>query len=222
MTMLEVVNRLQEKGKIVIYRIRSDGGILITQINGKTYTGAKGNAVARELVGVKISEARRVQLESIKPQFDKRRNRFLSPKERKKFQPNEDIKKQLRKVQKVWNKRFTKEEQLKVGKITLKKLREHIEKHGYADAYDYLNQQLRYATGLAYDKNIDILIEYIRYTANLIGGNEDLYKLADDIDANRHLIKENDIAKIYDILYQINDGVPPKEVARQVRVLIGL
>lgn len=219
MTMLEIVQQLQEAGNIVRYRVRSDGGILITKINNKNFTGAKGNAFAREIVGASLSEARRSQLESIKPQYDARKGRALNPKERKKFQPDEDIKKYLRKVQRVWRKANISPKQ---GKITLKKLRYIIQHEGIGKAREALDQALRYATGLAYDKNIDILLGYMNQYYNLIGEEDILRELIEDIDANRHLIKEEYINDIYEILYNVNNGLNFKEAVRQIRNIIGL
>ena len=65
LTMIKVVAELQAQGHTIDYYVRTDGGILIKSIDGKKYTGATGNAVARTMAGATISEARIKQLKAI-------------------------------------------------------------------------------------------------------------------------------------------------------------
>ena len=199
MTLMEIVERLQREGNIVSYRIRSDGGILITSINGKKYSGAEGNRIARNIVGATLSEARAIQLASIKPK------KGQSPKSRKLPTVEEELKKQLRKVQRIWKKNVDP----KKGKITLKKLRWNIQNLGVARAKEKLEQALRYAQGLAYSKNIEALLGYINEVQNKLTNwkwIKALEELKEEIISNFDKFKEDWISYIYDMLYGINDG----------------
>lgn len=213
MTILQIAERLQQEGNIVSYRIRSDGGILITSINGKKYSGAEGNRIARSLVGQTLSEARRVQLESIKPK------KGQSPTSRKLYQPDEELLKQLRKVQRIWRKNVDP----KKGKITLKKLRWNIQNLGVARAKEKLEQALRYAQGLAYSKNIEALLGYINELQNKLSSKNDikaLEELKEEIVSNSNRIREEWISSIYDLLYDINHGRDVRDVVNAIIYLI--
>jgi hypothetical protein len=65
MTIREIASKLASQGYSVRYRVRKDGGVLITSINNQKFTAAAGNKVARQLVGENISQKRETQLEKI-------------------------------------------------------------------------------------------------------------------------------------------------------------
>lgn len=203
MSLIQIVQKLQSEGHQIRYRVRNDGGIIVTEINGSKYTGAKGNAVARSLVGATLSEAKKVQLESIKK---------LAGRGRKLSQPSEDIKKYLRKVQRVWRKNVDKSK----GRITMKKLRWNIEHLGIERAKEKLHQAYRYALGLAYDENITALVQYIQQASNKLGNPAELEALINAIERNRDKIREEDIKGAYEELYELNNGRNPKDIAISV------
>ena len=212
MTLIEIVERLQREGNIVSYRHRSDGGIIITSINGKHYSGSEGNAVARRVVGATLSEARVSQLKDIKPPKGK------SPKSRKQEAVDEDIKKYMRKVQRVWRKNVSKAK----GKITLRKVRWNIRNLGIERTREKLRQSMNYAQGIAYSKNVMALCDYIDQL--ILKVNEDdareLQALEDEILAKIDSIKEEWISEIYDALYDINHGLPVRDIVARIRGII--
>ena len=213
MTLMEIVERLQREGNIVSYRIRSDGGILITSINRKKYSGAEGNKIARNIVGATLSEAKTIQLASIKPK------KGQSPKSRKLPTVEEELKKYLHKVQRIWRKNVDKSK----GKITLKKLRWNIQNLGVARAKEKLEQAMRYAQGLAYSKNIEALLGYINELQNKLSSPADikaLESLKEEIISNSDRIREEWISSIYDLLYDINHGRDVRDVANAIIYLI--
>ena len=213
MTLLDIVNQLLKDGNVINYRVRNDGGIIITAINGKHYSGAEGNKMARTMVGATLSEARSIQLKSIRPK------KGQSPKSRKKPPIPEDLKSMLRKVQRLWKKNIDP----RLGKITTKKLRWNIENLGIVRAKEKLEQALRYAEGLAYSKNIDALLGYINELKNKLIDSSDikaLEELKEDIILNYDKIKEEWISSIYDLLYDINHGRDVRDVANAIIYLI--
>ena len=62
MTIRQIAKELTAQGHEIRYRVRKDGGILITKIDNQRFTGAKGNALARQLTGQTLSETREIQL----------------------------------------------------------------------------------------------------------------------------------------------------------------
>lgn len=212
MTLLEIVNTLVEEGHQISYRVRSDGGILVTSINGVKYTGASGNTLVRSMAGAELSQARKVQLNRIKPP------KKVSPESRKKAKLDDDIRKELLKVQRRIRKR-RRETGKNTGTVTTKNVRYTLEHEGRKAALEKLAQANRYAAGLAYDANIDALIGYINELSSKVTTNEDLIaldNLIERINANRGKIKEEDILPTYQILYLINDGVSIRDVVSQV------
>lgn len=199
MSLIEIVEKLQAEGHQINYRVRNDGGIIITEINGVKYKGAGGNAQARYLVGATLSEARQVQLQGIKK---------LAGRGRKLSKPSDDLLKQLRKVQRVWRKNVDKSK----GKITLKKLRWNIKHLGIERAKEKLNQAYRYALGLAYDENINALIDYIQGASNRLGNPQALERLITQIKANRDSIREDSIKPAYDELYELNNIIDESQI----------
>ena len=79
----------------------------------------------------------------------------------------------------------------------------------------------RYASGIAYAKNVEILAQYIRSVGEQLNSPE-LLKLSEDLIANAYSIKEEWIKPAYDELYKLNAGVPPKEVDKNTRAILRL
>ena len=61
MSVRELVKALRKEGHKVTYRKRKDGGILIKSIDGQKFKGAKGNLLARQMLGINLSEKRALQ-----------------------------------------------------------------------------------------------------------------------------------------------------------------
>ena len=58
MNIRAIIQELERLGFKVDARRRVDGGWIITKINDMTFTGAKGNQYAREILGIELSQAR--------------------------------------------------------------------------------------------------------------------------------------------------------------------
>ena len=97
LTMIQVVRQLQSQGHVVDFYIRKDGGILVRNIDGMRFpSGASGNAYARSLLGINISEARKSQLKYA----TRVRTRAV------KVQVDDIIREEYKKVKKIWTKAF--------------------------------------------------------------------------------------------------------------------
>jgi len=193
MTLIEIVKELQTRGNAVEWRKRSDGGIIITQINGVKYSGASGNVAGRSIVGATLSVARVKQLEFNVNKYI----RNMKKPQKSSFDTDIDLLKMLKKAQRLWNKNRVRS----MGKITKRKLRYYYKTEGRQKAVAYLESRIRYAHGLAYPENVDWLVERIRRLANEYQSNE-LMALADKIFANRMNFKEAWIEPCYQSIYK--------------------
>ena len=193
----EIINELRKLGIEVEARKRTDGGWIITKIDNMTFTGAKGNAQARKILGVELSQARIEQATY-------NVNKYIKGK--KESTLDEATKKELRKVQRTWRKN-------KVGgkaKITAKKVKRHIKEHGRAETKEYLRKMSRYGEGYAYEENIEYLAQYTEDIARVYDDRgssmaDKFYQLADYIRSIADHFKEDWIGRVYQCLYTVRD-----------------
>ena len=191
MSVKEIIEELQRLGYEVSSRKRKDGGYIITKINGQTFKGASGNKAARSMLGIELSSARAEQL-SFNVQ------KYIQG-TKKKATLDEEMKKDLRKVQRIWRKNKVK------ARITAKKVKEHIKQEGREAAKEYLQRQARYGEGYAYLENVYYLAQYIEDIGKGILSNDQLqnevYALAEYIRSKANTFKEEWIEKCYQFAY---------------------
>lgn len=210
MTIRDIIKDLRTKGHKVTYYIRKDGGVLIRSIDGKKYTGASGNAVARGIVGETLSERRKTQLKRIKSKAGKKivNKPIIS----------DTIKKRFKKVQTSWRKKV---DVTKTGQPTIAKIRWRLEHEGEASAIRLLEEWERYTKGIAYSEVINALadevLEYYKST-----GEEAFEELANDIKANKDTIRDEWIKPAYDELYKLNSGGDSQDIIYNVRRILRL
>ena len=214
MNLRAIVSKLQAEGHVVEYRVRSDGGIIIKRIDSQRFTyGATGNVAARQMAGAApLSEARQRQLsyatkthQAKKPALDK------------------EIEREYQRVKKQWNKAFKskKGKPHPAGYFGKRRIRYAVEKYGKEEALRRIREAERYASGIAYSKNVAILAGFIRSAGERFQSQE-LIKLSEDLIANAYAIRDEWIQPAYDELYKLNNGTPPKEVARNARAILRL
>ena len=192
MNVREMINQLEKMGFKVKAHKRADGGWIIRKINDMTFTGASGNAYARQILGVELSQAR---IEQTKYNVEK----YIKGAKKPKDQIDEALNKSLKKVQRQWRKKKVQ------ARITKKKLRWHLKEGGRQEAEAYLSKMSRYGEGYAYEENVEYLAQYIEDIAKGILNND---KLQDDVNALAEYIrskagtfKEEWIAKCYEYAY---------------------
>lgn len=217
MKMLEVVRQLQKQGHKVEYYVRKDGGILIKRIDSQRFTtGATGNIMARSMVGVEISEARSSQLKYA-TRARKQLRKF------KNVAVKDEIKLEWQRVKKKWNKAFKAKggKPHQAGYFSWASVKYTFEKYGEEEAYRRIREAEKYASGIAYEKNVKELAIQIQILADKLNSNE-LRKVADDLIVNAYQIKEAWIRPAYDKLYQINAGVSAQQIAQELRRILRL
>ena len=213
MTMIQVVRELQVKGHFVDFYVRKDGGILVKQIDNERYpSGASGNARARQLLGASISEARTKQL-----QYATRARRVKKP------ILDDEVQKEYSRVKKIWNKAFkaTKGKPHQAGYFGKSRIKYSMEHYGKEETLRRIHEAERYASGMAYSKNVEYLIILIKSAGEQYNSDE-LRKLANDIQENAYTIREEWIKPAYDSLYDLNRGLEPKQVASNTRRILHL
>ena len=200
----EMIKALEEMGFKVSARKRTDGGMIISKINNMTFTGAKGNAYARKVLGIEMSQARIEQVHFNVAKYIEG--------SKKKATLDEEMKGKLRKVQRLWRKQGVK------GRITAKKVKWHIKEHGRKEAMENLEKMTRYGSGYAYYENVEYLAKYIEDIARGVLTNDklqdDLYTLANYIRSKADTFKEEWIAKCYEYAYWIIENHYDEEMTR--------
>ena len=190
-----MIKALEKMGFKVDARRRSDGGWIITKINDMSFTGAKGNQYARNVLGVELSQARieQTHFNVVK---------YIQGSKKPKDVIDEELNKELRKVQRIWRKN-------KVGaRITKRKLRWHIKEGGRREASEYLKKMTRYGQGYAYYENVENLAKYIEDMALSISDKElaeATKKTAAFIRSKADTFKEEWISRVYSFWYEVRE-----------------
>ena len=160
------------------------------------------------MVGTKLSEARRVQLESIRTPKGKRQQKLEAL--------DEDVKRKLRKVQKEHRKRHPTIE----GTQTTGKTRWRIKQFGKEKAMESLDKALVYEMGIAYKDNVLHLLERIEMDL-MVDEDSDMESIYDTIKAKIDEFKEEWISQVYYCLYEWEKGsITGQECARRIRSII--
>lgn len=211
--LINVVKLLNMQGHKVQYRVRNDGSIRITRIDGVSYRGSSGNIAAREMTGVAFSESRKKQLETIRTEKGKFGHK-------KKSDLPEEVIKKIRRVQRLWKKKKVQRE----GYVGKRGARYNIQQYGEEEALRILNEQERYATGLAYSEVVEWIISYINDTILPKASSEDQQILRDIISLikqKKEFILESDISPIHDLLYDYRDGkISAKTLKTQIASIL--
>ena len=203
MTTKEMITALKLKGYKVKVRQRTDGGWLITEINGKKYSAAKGNERARNILGVTQSRARlEQQAYNVK--------RFIRGKKKVKTL-DEEIKKELRRVQREWRKHGVK------AKITSAHVKAHIKESGRLGALEYLKRRRRYGQGFAYEENVYAITNYIHNLCKSlkdIGLIDQIEELVNTINERTDSIRFETLSKIHDMWYDVEKNGLSDDLAK--------
>lgn len=197
MRMIEIVAQLISQGHKIKYRVRTDGGIIITQIDKRKFTRAgSGNVVAREMTGVRLSEARRVQTQYNVEHYIKLTKSH--PHKASSLNDDYELKKLTRKVQRYWNTRKVVGE----GKVTIRKVRWLQQHKGVEEAKLYLANRLHYAQGYAYSENVLFWSKVLERIGVQYGMEKEFEELSAILLSKDGIVKETDLQDIHDIYYE--------------------
>lgn len=217
MKLIDIVEELVSEGHKIKFRHRSDGGIIITSIDGKKFTSlTEGNQTARSMViGGELSFAR---AEQVKYNFQK----YIKLKEgehKAKGKIDEILNRKLKQVQAMWRKKGV----VGQGRISKKKLRYYIKTEGKEKALEYLQGRERYAQGYANESNVDYLIARIR-RLEVNPNNQKYFRqieaLIEDIISIKSSFREEWIEPINQIVYKKDISIESK--ISEIRQIIGI
>ena len=150
MTIREIIDLLRNQGHEITARERTDGGLRITSIDGVKYEGSRGNEVARNMTGARLSEARIKQLNVI----------IKGSSKKKKLQLSQEMKDEIKRIQAMYRKK-TKLTGI-TGMPTRSNIRYTLKHYGEKEAWRRIQQSERYVKGLAYDDQIDWIKTYLK------------------------------------------------------------
>lgn len=200
MKLLNVIQELSKEGYQIQYRKRSDGGVLITSINGKRFRGSDGNNIARQIAGKQLSAARTTANLKNVTKYIRKTNFKKKHKVKFKRTPiNEVDKKLIREIQKLARKSNG------AGTTSRDMFRKMVKKFGLEEARQKLNEQYRHLQGYAYEGVVDAISDRIsRLKLYFEGkGNEKLIdELLENIRKNKSEIREEYINGFYRVIYK--------------------
>lgn len=213
MKVIDIVNQLISQGHKVKYRVRKDGGIIVTRVDNKKFTRAgTGNKYVRELSGVTLSEARRVQTSyNVKKFIQLGKN---NPKKATSKGDPEDLKKLTRKVQREWRKKKT----IGEGKVTIRKVRWLKEHKGEEEARLYLERRLQYSRGIAYDENVETWASRIEQIGVGTPEAEEARAIADLLRSKKGQVLERQLEAIHEIEY--SSGKTTRQKLQEIRKIV--
>lgn len=207
MQVIDIIEELKNLGHQVSYRKRSDGGYIITKIDGVNYTGAVGNNTARNMLGISMSDKELTQRRSNIEKFIKIPRTKTGKKKGHKAVDDftDEEKNKIKKLQRLARKSKNKKG-FSQGTITKKTARAYKKKYGEKALQELLNKRIRYYEGYAYESNVELLIERIG-RLKLSFTNSNIIKILDEcvslLEANKNNIKEQYISEIYAKIYDI-------------------
>ena len=213
MTIKELIEELSKQGYEVRSHRRSDGGYIISKINGMSFKGAKGNAFARKIVGAELSHARTYQLARIRPP------KKVAPMKRKLTPIPQDLLKEVRKVQREWRKQHKDVG----GTISVRGVRYQLEHYGKEYVKASLNKAFRYSQGYAYLENVEWLISRLQQDLPKVDDADKYHieRLIEKIQSKSLTFREEWISKVYEQLYEFEKGqLSGTELVRRVNAIM--
>lgn len=213
MKLINVVQELQAQGYKIKFRIRTDGGIIVTQVGSKKFTSlTEGNRYVRQLSGVELSEARRVQTSYNVQKFIKLKE---GQKKASSLGDTQELKKLTKKVQRYWNTRKVVGE----GRVTIRKVRWLAKHKGEEEAKLYLERRLQYAKGFAYDENVDYYVDVIKRMGLNTKYEEEFSKIAEKLKNKKGQVREVEhLQKIHEVWY--DSGKSLRQKLQEIKAII--
>lgn len=197
MTLRGIVQQLRTEGHRVSYRVRKDGSIRITSIDGRKFSAqySAGNVEARRLAGKPLSERRTRQLE--KGRAKVKTNLAKKAKKPRKAPLSPEIRKALRRAQRRIRKKGKAE-----GTVTAENVRYNVDTYGEEEAMERLDALAHYYEGYAYSDNVRYLKDRIYYDGEKMNSGL-LVRLSEEIQERAAEFLEEWIQPAYEILYDM-------------------
>lgn len=200
MNLRQIVKTLREQGHRVGYKVRKDGSIRITSIDGRKYSPrlSEGNRAARSMAGGRLSERKERQLEK------GRKTHATNVAKRRKPRPkklSDRVLKELRKAQ-----RAIRQAGEGKGTVTARNVRYNLDQYGEEETLRRLRKTTRYYQGFAYEENVRALSDRIMADAHKVG-SVSLLALAGKVWERRETFLEKWIEPSLEVLYTLEVSV---------------
>lgn len=217
MKLINIVKQAQQNGLNVTYRMRPEGGVVVTSINGTKYQGKAGNMALRTYTGHQLSARQQAHVIKATKAHTKRlkviaqakkQNKPIPPKPTRKKPKRPKLTKRerakLREAQKAY--REAKEKgKISKGKPTAKRVKEIIRTHGHKEAREALLASIRHAKGIIYVGQVDFLIRRIQDIA--LDKGDDPTTCVNIIKRHKTHFLEEHFLLIKEEVYKYDEGV---------------
>ena len=214
MTLRDAVKKLREEGFKISYKVRTDGGIVITYIDGRKFSerDREGNKIARLIAGGNISEkqARQRETASTKAAAKRLKEREALAKagrNRPKRPSKVDVPRHIRSLITQANKALSKTKNK--YRISIKKIKQAYRRgESWRQIGATLTEAIRHAKGKPYEAEIDWVIGYLRGIS--------MGHLADKIEKKRNSLTEKQVAKIREAAYRKRSKREMEEIINDI------
>ena len=177
MTALEMAKELQARGYRVTVVKRTEGkAVRISKINGKKFTGSKGNIEARNILGTPLT-----------PEQERHISKIASTQKKGVFGKarKEPLPKDFIKLQNKANKAFREIGQ--TARVTRAKIRYRLKEYGEADTRAYLERVIKYAKGYTHTESLEAYYQRLEQNYN----KTESYDVKAVMDKVRNIIDSN-------------------------------
>lgn len=215
MKLIDIINTLKSEGYNITFRHRTDGGLIITSINGKKMGITQGNKLARSLVvGGELSAKRQAQTSYNVQKYIK----LKEGEHKAKGYVSDEIRNLTKKVQAQWRKNKT----IGEGRVSLKKIRWRLKYYGEKETKLYLERRYRYSQGYAYPENVEWLASRIERLKIGASADEisDIEEVVQYLYANKNNFRDEFIGRINEITYDKSRSV--KDRIQEIKRIIGM
>lgn len=202
MKLIDIVRTLQSTGHDIKFRVRKDGGIIITSIDGARMTSlTQGSKIVREMTGNQLSEASLKQRQNNVKKYIKLNTEENKQKHKSSGLLDKEIDKLIKKAQKE----YRKNKRLGQGKVTRKKVRWRLKNRGKEETIRYLEDRIRYSQGYANALNVEAvkqLLNRVGIGAKTEAGKSALQRINRIFEFQGDTIKESMIKEILEVYYR--------------------
>ena len=163
MTIKKIVQRLRSDGVRVTLKKRTDGGYIVSSINGKKYTGKSGNAVARGLLNQPLTHRQEVQRRASLAKSREVAERARVAKEKYGIIPNRTPTKTTKHLRSLITKanKALRTKTKASHRVSMRKVKEALRRgESSASIASRLQETIRHAEGQAYKAEREFWISY--------------------------------------------------------------
>ena len=202
-----LINQMKAQGVKVNYRHRSDGGYIITKINGQSFRGAQGNTMARAWGHTRLTGAQKQQRANA---FERNPQQFTKDVRQLIKSTNEKMSYGHQNDATIFNSRT---------RVSVVSLSRRMKSQGKQAVIEHLKNLSNHAMGYAYPDDVDVL------RARIIPLNTegDFDQVIYYLDYNRENIYDDLVPQVYEVAYDVAEGRMAKSSgALEMQYILGI